>query len=80
MAVWGSNRHYRWADIRRPHFLATARDCGLGNVAESLIDETIARAPNAVDAVGARLPRGFPASVADSIFEGVIQAAKRLGA
>ena len=29
MAVRGTNRHYKWREIRRPHFERTATACGL---------------------------------------------------
>jgi len=38
MAVWGRNRHYRWSEIRRAHFLKTASDCKVP-AADQLIDE-----------------------------------------
>lgn len=78
MALWGKNRHYRWAEIRRSHFERTAKDCGLGLWAESYVDEVIHEAAGAVDAVGNRLPKNFPAEVADSICDGVKEAAKKL--
>lgn len=76
MAVWGKNRHYRWAEMRRSHFQQTAKDCGLGRWAESYVDEVIHDATRAVDAVRSRLPAGFPAEVGDSICDGVRKAAK----
>ena len=78
MAVWGTNRHYRWAEIRRPHFVKTAADCGAGADIEALIDEVIALVPRAVEEAQSALPKGFPAVVAESILAGVPTAAKRL--
>ncbi|MFT4102939.1 MAG: type II toxin-antitoxin system HipA family toxin [Burkholderiaceae bacterium] len=78
MAVWGRNRHYRRAEIRRSHFEATAADCGLGPWAESLIDELVARTPAAIDAVAAGLPGDFPTAVSGPILEGLADAARRL--
>jgi serine/threonine-protein kinase HipA len=78
MAVWGANRHYRWAEIRRSHFLHTAKDCGVGDAAEALVAELVALAPRAVESVGAALPAGFPAKVAEPILAGVLAAARRL--
>jgi serine/threonine-protein kinase HipA len=78
MALWGANRHYRWADIRRAHFVKTAKDCGIGGDIEPLIAELVKLAPRAVEKAQAALPREFPADVAEPIFAGVTSAAKRL--
>ncbi len=77
MAVWGKNRHYRWAEIRREHFLKTASDCKLPDAA-MIIDGLIEAAPSAIDKVGSRLPRGFPLRIADAIFDGLRKAVKTL--
>lgn len=60
MAVWRKNRHYRWGEMRRAHFEATAADCKLAD-AGALIDELIARTPQAIEAVQGALPKAFPA-------------------
>lgn len=77
MAVWGKNRHYRWSEIRREHFLKTASDCKLPDAA-MIIDGLIEAAPGAIDKVARRLPAKFPLQVADPIFDGLRQAAKML--
>ena len=77
MAVWGKNRHYRWSEIRREHFLKAASDCKLPDAAV-IIDGLIEAAATAVDKVGSRLPAKFPLRVADPIFDGLRQAAKTL--
>lgn len=78
MAVWGKNRHYRWAEIRKPHFVQTARECGLGRLAETMVDEIVEAAPQAVEKVRSALPSDFPSSVADPILAGVAEAARKL--
>lgn len=78
MAVWGANRHCRWAQIRRAHFVKTAKDCGIGADIEPLIAELVELAPRAMEKAQATLPREFPADVAEPIFAGVASAAKRL--
>lgn len=80
MAVWGKNRHYRWSEIRRKHFISTATDCGLGAIVKEIVDDVVARADQIVTEANSRLPPGFPQSVAGPIFDGVLQAAKRLAA
>lgn len=79
MAVWGKNRHYRWSEIRREHFLKTASDCKLPDAAR-IVDGLIESTPTAIDRVGGKLPRRFPMHVADPIFSGLRKAAKTLGA
>jgi len=77
MAVWGKNRHYRWSEIRREHFLKTASDCKLPDAA-MIVDGLIEAAARAIDKVARRLPAKFPMQVADPIFDGLRQAAKML--
>jgi serine/threonine-protein kinase HipA len=77
MAAWGKNKHYRWQKIVRRHWVQVARDCGIANPDEHL-DFLKNRAPDAVKAVGVRLPDRFPKSVADAIFEGLLGCASRL--
>lgn len=78
MAVWGANRHYRWAEMRRAHFVKTATDGGIGMDIEGLIDEVVALAPRAVEVARSALPRGFPSAISGPILEGVSGAARRL--
>jgi serine/threonine-protein kinase HipA len=78
MALLGQHKHYGLRDIRRRHFNATAARCFLRSDAEDLIERVLARVPDAVDAVAARLPVGFPEKVAQSIFDGVRWSAAEL--
>ena len=78
MAVEGTNRHYLWSGILRRHWNEMARRCGFGRTAEPLIEDLLGQTPAALDAVGNRLPKGFPGAVAEAIIEGVRQAARRL--
>lgn len=77
MAIDGKNRHYQWADIRREHFEQTALDCRLPD-APALIDELVARTPQAIAEVADDLPASFPEDLASTIFEGLKQAADTL--
>lgn len=47
--------------------------------AEDVIERVLARTPGAIEAVAARLPRGFPERIAATIFAGIERAAKQLG-
>lgn len=77
MAVWGKNRHYRWYEIRREHFLKTAADCKVPN-ADKLIDDLVDQTPAAIEATKGALPSQFPGDIADSILKGLRQAAQML--
>jgi serine/threonine-protein kinase HipA len=78
MAVSGKNRHYLLKDIQRRHFNAMAPRCGYGESAEPLIEAILARVPQAIAEVQARLPAGFPQRVAESIFAGLQESARLL--
>lgn len=79
MAVRGTQNHYRVAEIVRRHWAEQARRVGLppATLEASLValkegvDDAIAQA-------AARLPQGFPADVADRVFEGLRAQARRL--
>ncbi|WP_028311981.1 type II toxin-antitoxin system HipA family toxin [Derxia gummosa] len=71
MALRGKNAHYRLSEIRRRHFIETAARCGYGAAAmEADIEAMRAALPAALDAVGARLPAGFPTEVFANIDAG----------
>ncbi len=78
MAIDGKNRHYKWSEIHRNHFEQTAQRCHLPD-APALIDELVARTPQAIAEVAAKLPTNFPDDLAKSIFNGLSQAANALG-
>ncbi|QIE27690.1 Serine/threonine-protein kinase toxin HipA (plasmid) [Caballeronia sp. SBC1] len=71
MAVSGRNRHYAFRDIQRRHFNAMAPRCSYGRDAEPIIQRLIEDTPGVIERVSAELPEGFPARVADRIFEGL---------
>lgn len=77
MAVWGKNRHYKWAKIHKRHWAQTATDCGIPNV-DQLIESLARSLGSAVERVSESLPSGFPGEVCDPIFEGVLKAGSRL--
>ena len=79
MAVSGKNRHYRWNEIRRPHWEETAARCGLGTDVRTLIDGLVAQTPGVIERVRKAIPRGFPARVAEPILKGLAASAKELG-
>ncbi|HKY37624.1 MAG TPA: type II toxin-antitoxin system HipA family toxin [Polyangiaceae bacterium] len=78
MALHGKNRHYRLAEIRRHHFDATARLCGLGPDMSAIIEATIDATPKVIDRVEKELPSGFPARIFETITHGLLRASQTL--
>jgi serine/threonine-protein kinase HipA len=77
MAVEGKNRHYHWGEIRARHWIEMARRSGVADM-KAIIADLVARTPAVIDRVGAALPKGFPARIADTILDGLGASAKRL--
>ncbi|HMJ52406.1 MAG TPA: type II toxin-antitoxin system HipA family toxin [Polyangiaceae bacterium] len=71
MAVRGTSKHYRVAEIERRHFNATAQQCGLGLDMEPIIDDAVAKTKVVIERVGASLPKGFPEQVFASVTGGL---------
>lgn len=82
MAVRTKNAHWRMRDIQRRHWLAIGQRYGIvtsdGRGASFVLDELVARTPEVVRAVRGKLPKGFPATLANSILEGLTAAADKL--
>jgi serine/threonine-protein kinase HipA len=79
MGLWGKNKHYLWKNMQKQHLLTTGTACGLSeSVCADLIDDMIGKTPDVIALVSGQLPAGFPAQVADAIFEGVSCRAKAL--
>lgn len=77
MAVRGRNAHWRLTEILPRHWDGVARLAGLGD-ASAIRREILDRLPSALDELQSQLPRGFPAQVAASIFDGLRFSARRL--
>jgi serine/threonine-protein kinase HipA len=82
MGVRGaSGLHYRIGEIRRRHWYSHAKEVGLAAaIVDKLIEELLEATPAVLDNVQARLPKNFPAAVADSIFKGLRAQADKLAA
>lgn len=82
MAVRPKDAHWKMRDIARRHWMALGASHGIltvgGGDAESLIDETVDQVSEVVAKLGAQLPQGFDAQLADAIFNGIQTAAGRL--
>jgi serine/threonine-protein kinase HipA len=79
MAVHSKNAPYKLTEIQRRHWNAVAKDNGLGEDFESVIQDLIRRTPDVIKAVSARLPAAFPHAVSGPIFDGMLAQTKRLG-
>jgi serine/threonine-protein kinase HipA len=77
MAVQGKNRHYRWNEIHGRHWLEIAKRCGLGGM-QAIVQDVIDRTPDVVKQVHDKIPKGFPAQIADSILDGIKACTERL--
>ena len=82
MAVRSKNVHWALRDIERRHWLSVGQAHGVvspdGQSTAAVLDDLVARTPDVVRAVKAKLPKTFPQSVSDLIFEGLFLAADRL--
>lgn len=77
MAVRGKNTHYELAGIRRRHWDNVANLAGIKDASE-IIADVVSAVPSVISDVQSRLPKEFPASVADKIFTGLDQSLARL--
>jgi len=77
MAVRSKNAHWKMRDILRRHWVALGARHGVLDV-EHLIDGLVARTPEVIAKVRTQLTGGFSAQLADAVFEGTQDAAKRL--
>ncbi|HSD36276.1 MAG TPA: type II toxin-antitoxin system HipA family toxin [Rhodocyclaceae bacterium] len=82
MAVRARNAHWKQREILRRHWIELGARHGVvgpdGQPAQFVVDELAARTPHVIDMVRAQLPDGFPAHVAESILEGLHEAANQL--
>jgi len=78
MAVRGTTKHYRVAEIERRHFNMTARQCGLGTDMDPVIADVLAKTTAVIEKVRATLPKGFPANLFDAVTTRLQKAAKQI--
>jgi serine/threonine-protein kinase HipA len=78
MALHGKSKHYHFKDIQRRHFNSSAAMYFQRVDAEDLIEQVLERTPIAVENLIRRLPKGFPAKVAETIFQGLQKSADQL--
>jgi serine/threonine-protein kinase HipA len=77
MAVRGKNTHYKLAGIHPRHWDNVANLAGIKDASE-IIAEVVTATPSVISAVQSRLPKEFPASMADKIFTGLAQSLAQL--
>jgi serine/threonine-protein kinase HipA len=77
MAVRAKNQHWKLSEILPRHWDSVARLAGLGD-ARALREELVESLPGIIEAVGSRLPPGFPEGVVHAIFKGMKYSAQRL--
>jgi serine/threonine-protein kinase HipA len=82
MAVRSKNPHWLMREIGRRHWVTVGERHGVvtsdGRGARFVIDDIVARTPEVVRAVRARLPKGFPQPLAERILEGLQASADKL--
>lgn len=78
MAVLGKNKHYLFKDIQRRHFNSMAGKYFDRVDAEDVIGRVLAATPKAIEAMGSKLPQGFPDWIAESVFKGLRRSAELL--
>ncbi len=66
--------------VDRPSQYDMAIQCGLGDTAETLIEDILAATPAVIATVQKNLPRRFPQHVLDAILKGLSKSAKQLEA
>ena len=81
MAVRGSANHYLIATIQRRHWIAQAKQVGLGaEAAKQLIEEVIESTEAVIGQASQLLPEDFPADLAEAIFSGMKKHCAKLAA
>jgi len=78
MAVTGANRHYRWEQMHRRHWEATAAHCGFAAEIGDVLDEIVSLTPSVLQTVEAELPGDFPDAVAEPVLAGLNAATRRI--
>tara|TARA_R110002110_G_scaffold257491_1_gene473487 strand:+ start:17696 stop:19003 length:1308 start_codon:yes stop_codon:yes gene_type:complete len=79
MALKGKNTHYCWFEVKRSHFLDTAKNVGYSpNRAEEMLDEMLDQLDTVIESVTNKMPRTFPEKISLPIFEGMRFIKRRL--
>jgi serine/threonine-protein kinase HipA len=77
MAVRSKSAHWKLNEIRARLWIETAKRCGIADM-EAIIADVVSRTPAVIERVGAAIPKGFPAQIADTILNNVRSLSERL--
>ena len=80
MSVEGKNKHYYWSETLKRHWASMARkvrfpEDELAGISRELLDPM----EDVINRVASSLPAGFPAAVAEPVFNGMRAAKLKLG-
>jgi serine/threonine-protein kinase HipA len=79
MAVRGKNRHDRWEQIQRRHWLETAKRCRFPErEAVAVLDSMAERIDDVIARTHEQIPAGFPDDVATPVLDGLAGMRARL--
>lgn len=79
MALLGNNKHYYWHTIQPRHFISTASAVKYSKKqAQVLLEGMLSEVDAVIDQVAGKLPKAFPAAIAQSVFDGMRKARDRL--
>lgn len=79
MSLKGANRHYEWERMQIRHWLSTAKTCKFPEEAmTSTIQNVLANMEQVIARVESVLPKNFPSDLAESVFEGMREARRRI--
>ena len=79
MALKSKNNHYKWIEMHRRYFLATA---DLANFppkrADQILDSMLVQVDDVIKTVRKKLPENFPTHISNPIFKGMLEAKQKL--
>lgn len=79
MALCGKNNHYHWHEIKRKHFLETAKAANYSvESAERILDSMLEKVEHVIQHVFDKLPAKFPRKIYQPIFDGMRSAKRRM--
>jgi serine/threonine-protein kinase HipA len=79
MALRSKSAHWKLNEIKARHWIETGKRCGIADM-EAIIADVVSRTPAVIERVGAAIPKGFPAQIAETILAGVRSSSDRLRA
>lgn len=79
MPLRSSNLHYHWYTLQRRYFLSTAKTIRFSEQeAERILDQMLQQVEQVINNVSAELDKSFPSSIAEPIFNGMLNCRNRL--